>query len=312
MPYRGLVLMATFDFVCVNFRTEHHVAALAQSLDRLAESFPGSRLVVVDCGGAGPTWTPLPDPGALEVEVCDPGANLGFARAANIGFGRTRADAVVFVNPDVQLDVGPMAELLRDGWASNAVAWTGVLRNADGSTQRNTAPVPSLRLQAAEYLLAIDTRLPPVSRARSVGTISGALLCVRAAEFRAVHGFDESYPLYVEDVDLCIRLAERGRLMQLPLPVGMHAGGVSASSAPRETAALLHGARVRFYRQRGSLQGALARATVLTGCALRQVRRRDRTSTDLKMVFRASRSGFALDSLLPPRQEARLDRRATT
>src|SRR5947209_1092600 len=153
--------MATFDFVCVNFRTEHHVAALAQSLDRVAGSLGGGRMVVVDCSGAGPEWTPLANAAALDVEVCDPGSNVGFARAANLGFRKTSADAVVFVNPDVQIDVQAMAQLLRDGWTSDAVAWTGMLRNPDGTAQRNTAPAPSLRLQAAEYLLAIDTRLRP-------------------------------------------------------------------------------------------------------------------------------------------------------
>jgi N-acetylglucosaminyl-diphospho-decaprenol L-rhamnosyltransferase len=299
-----LLAVQGIDFVSVNYRSEDALFRLAESLQGLAATIPGCGLVVVDCSGSADRLKTLRLIGDLPVEIFDPGENVGFARAANLGFRTSRSDVVVFVNPDVEIDPRATRSLLQQGMADGAVAWTGVLHNADGSVQLNTAPPPSLGRQALEYLLGIDTRLAEARHVREVGVISGALLCVRADAFRAIGGFDETFPLYVEDVDLCVRLARLGRLVQFPVPAAIHVGGVSAKTAPRATAALLHASRVRFYRRRSRWAGLIARATVLAGCAARRLLRPGDRSLDMDLLLQATRSSFPLESLLPARTDA--------
>lgn len=47
-------------------------------------------------------------------------------------------------------------------------------------------------------------------RPREVDAVCGVAMAVRAPLYRALGGFDESYEMYFEDVDLCLRAAERG------------------------------------------------------------------------------------------------------
>ena len=39
---------------------------------------------------------------------------------------------------------------------------------------------------------------------------SGALMAIKAGTFRELDGFDESYFMYMEDADLCMRAARKG------------------------------------------------------------------------------------------------------
>src|SRR5205085_1114006 len=61
-----------------------------------------------------------------------------------------------------------------------------------------------------------------------VDWISGACFLARRQVYRAVGGFDESYFMYVEDVDLCWRLGRQGwKVGYDPAGRVVHRGGVS-------------------------------------------------------------------------------------
>jgi GT2 family glycosyltransferase len=57
------------------------------------------------------------------------------------------------------------------------------------------------------------------------------MLC-RTEQVRALGGFDESVPLYLDDMDLCKRLGELGRLRYLSGPTVLHHYSVSAKKQP--------------------------------------------------------------------------------
>lgn len=276
---------------------------LLRVLDELstAESH-GLRIsvTVVDCSGIEKTVAAQIAASSVPTVVIDAGGNVGFGPAANLGVAVGRARVVAFMNPDIALDVPRFADLVRAGASKGAVAWSGILRNSDGTVQRNAAPAPSLCQLSAEYLIGLDTRYPAPEAEREVSVLTGALLLVDRAAFDAAGGFSPQFPLYMEDVDLSERLSKRGRLVHYPIEVARHVGGRSARHAPRETWTLLHASRVAFFARRGALVGTVARWAVLVGLAARAVIRDRRTLPWLHQVVEATARDFPLDRLLPP------------
>lgn len=289
----------SLDVISVNYHSAEEMCRLARDLRGLAAHGVHHRLIVVDCSGE---LTGGGEQG-LWAEVLDPGSNIGFGQACNIGLQCVESDITAFLNPDFSPDPEGFARMARLGRAESAIGWSGVLRNADGTIQRNTAPVFTLWRLALEYLLGIDTSLPPSRLRREVRTISGAVLLVRTSDLRTLGGFDAGYPLYMEDVDLTDRLSRSGLVVQYPVEIGVHVGGRSSAQAPRATTTMLHASRIRWFAGQGRVGGILARTIVVGGCCIRWLllpAKRARLSP--LAIWRAGGRSFALATLLPVRQ----------
>lgn len=292
--------MEAVDVVFVNFRSENDIAASLARLESASLHGLDVTTTVVDCSGmCAEDAVRLQARGGAQVTVIDPGANVGFGPAANIGAARGCSPVLAFLNPDVDLDIEGLAGLIRAGLADRAAGWSGTLRNADGTMQRNAGPSPSLRQLSSEYLLGIDTRYDDPVVKREVAVLTGAVLVVDRQSFDGLGGFAPELPLYMEDVEICRRLADAGRIVQYPIEVGVHAGGRSASHAPRETWLLLHASRVAFFAKEGCVSGVLARAVVLLGVIVRALVRDQHTLAWIPRLVRATAPGFSLASLLP-------------
>ena len=190
--------------------------------------------------------------------------NVGFGPAANQGAAAAPGDVLLFLNPDTRAEKDPFTPLAAgfderhdavalaprlDDASDVSPAWT-----AGSSSPRPLAPpsaedqftfqlrrLPRLSSDVRELLLWEHIR--PNGRARrraryadedrgrpfEVEQAAGAALAVRAAVFRRIGGFDESFvPAWFEDVDLCARLAGEGSILYWPDAVFRHAGGVSS------------------------------------------------------------------------------------
>ena len=65
---------------------------------------------------------------------------------------------------------------------------------------------------------------------RNYSAVTGACCLVRKADYRAVGGFDPSFPLNYNDIDFCLKLRRRGqRIVYQPYAVLTHFEGVSKS-----------------------------------------------------------------------------------
>jgi GT2 family glycosyltransferase len=121
--------------------------------------------------------------------------NVGFARAANELARKGSSPLILFVNPDGDPQVGCFDHL------EAAFAAPDVVAASARSSIRDREPERS-------YLV-------------------GACLAVRRSAFAQVGGFDESFFMYAEDVDLSWKLAELGRLIVCEDAVFVHTGNDS-------------------------------------------------------------------------------------
>jgi GT2 family glycosyltransferase len=135
--------------------------------------------------------------------------NTNFATGSNLAFAASHGARVVFLNNDTEVLPGwlqPMLTALED---DRTIGAQPLLLYEDGSIQTagtlflgsHTLPVHFLSGHPVEDLPASDVlRFPAVT---------AACVALRASDFAAARGFDPVFVNGMEDVDLCLRLAER-------------------------------------------------------------------------------------------------------
>ena len=216
--------------------------------------------------------------------VISTGRNAGYAAAINAGAAAAGPHAdLLILNPDIRLLPGSVRLLIeRLAEASVGVAVPRIL-DEDGTTRWSLRREPSvLRMWSAAVLGG--TLAGRIGQGEMIGDpaiydrdglvewASGAILAV-AARARAVVGdWDESFFLYMEEVDYLRRVRERGfSVAYVPQARAVHLEG-EYSENPR-LSALLAANRIRYHRRHhGPLSTALFRLGVIVGEGLRAVR----------------------------------------
>ena len=189
--------------------TQAMVASLQASLP------PGlaHEIILVDDGSTDGTreWlAPLRAP--FQVVLHD--RNLGYAAATNRGAALARGEFLALLNNDLVLAPGWLEPMLaahhrlgaRAGLVGNvqretrtgAVDHAGIVLNLKGKLEhRRTLPAPPARW------------LAPV---RAVAAVTAACVLLDRALWQQLGGFDERYVNGGEDIDLCLRAREAGRV----------------------------------------------------------------------------------------------------
>jgi N-acetylglucosaminyl-diphospho-decaprenol L-rhamnosyltransferase len=158
---------------------------------------------------------------------------------------RIDAPFVVVANPDVTVSPGATERLVAALISDRTLALAGpTMLDADGSLLQTARAFPSIRRSGVQALAGVmrpGGRAASAYRARNwqraeeryVDWVSGAFFVVRRNAFEAVGGFDERYFMYVEEVDLCWRLARAGwKVAYVKEAVVTHVGGVSGATHP--------------------------------------------------------------------------------
>ena len=162
------------------------------------------------------------------------GENLGFGAAANRGIAHTDAEAVALINTDVEL---------AEDWLEGALAaLADHPRAAAVATKMVTLADPGQLDDTGDFLGRDGAAIQRGKFRRDdggydePGEVWGA--CAGAALYRrdavlAVGGFDERYFMYLEDVDLALRLRMAGWECRYQPVVARHASEGSSRSLSR-------------------------------------------------------------------------------
>jgi len=216
--------------VIPNFNGERWLPGVLESV--AAQTAAPAEVVVVDDGSTDASLTLLATR-FPHVRVVARAANGGFARAANDGIGATTADAVALVNTDVVLD---------PRWLETArTALEGHPGAASVATKLVDLADPELLYDAGDVLRRDGVCEQRGRFERDTGAYdepgevfaacAGAALYRRAA-LATAGGFDERLGMYLEDVDLGLRLQLAGWTCRWePRAVAAHAGEGSGGGA---------------------------------------------------------------------------------
>jgi N-acetylglucosaminyl-diphospho-decaprenol L-rhamnosyltransferase len=143
-------------------------------------------------------------------------ANHGFARAVNEGCRLSQGEWFLLLNPDTTLSEGFLDGVLELADQLAAEPRAGIvgfhLRNGDGSQQLSAGPFPTLASSLARLLLPRSRRkyhAPRAPQRTRVPWVTGCCMLMRRLCVQDLHGLDEEFFLYYEDVDLCLRAREK-------------------------------------------------------------------------------------------------------
>lgn len=179
--------------VVVTYNSAHCLPALGRCLQGVPH------VTVVDNASADGTSAQVADH-IPQARVVSLPANLGFGAANNVAIRQAETEFVYLLNPDCLSEPADIARLVR---TADAFGQASVI--APQLTGRRGALDLSYRWRGDGW----HSRGPHAEAPCCVGFVSGAAMLIRRSALQRVEGFDESFFLYYEDEDLCLRLLDQ-------------------------------------------------------------------------------------------------------
>jgi len=274
----------------------------AEALRRLLDTDQGCEVHLLVRDNASSDGTPeiLRDR-VPEADVDAGTENLGFAAGVNTLLARATAPWVLLLNSDAWPEpgaIGIMVEAAEKHPRAAAVA--ARLERPDGTLEHSTFPFPSIRIAAT--MAFMRERLPQAraeelmlegawmhDEARAVDWAVGAALLIRREALQAIGPLDESFFMYVEDVEWCWRATRKGwQIWFEPAAVVRHVGNASGAKRYGHQRTRVYMANTyRFYRREHGAPSAIAyRALNLIGSGRRYLAARLKGDKEMARYWR--------------------------
>lgn len=252
------------SIIIVNYNTSEYIKNCINSVNRFEKDFELEFIIVDNHSEDKHYLKELTDTfGNVSIVYLD--SNKGFAYANNRGFEASSGECILILNPDIEFTESVIGNLIEKLNETNAGAIGVRLHGIDGKLQEKyyqqypnffqylffysifSKPFiksAKLRKKYLNFQLSEDTE-----NLQKVSQIPGAFIFLKREIYKEAGGFDESYFLFFEDVDLCYRIAKKRDLYIAGAKI-RHAG---ASSMRINTNYRIYGyfivSFVNFYRK---------------------------------------------------------------
>jgi GT2 family glycosyltransferase len=229
-PHRLKIMPAersTFPAISIIIPTRDAPELLERCLKSISEktSYPELEVIVMDNETTNEDALRLMEEYPVRrIEFPDP---FNFSRANNLGADSAAGEFLLFLNNDTEIvaedwlqqllyyaeqpDVGAVGALLL--YENRTVQHAGVALGMRGTADHTMRGFPS----------DVDGYAGSLACAREVSAVTAACLMMRKSLFLEVGGFNEHFFTAYQDVDLCLRLRDRGlRIIYTPRAVVVH------------------------------------------------------------------------------------------
>jgi len=245
--------------ICIVFHPGAELEDFATSLKGASAS--PVELVLVDNGTDDTVTRAVAE--AHGARVLRPGINLGYGGGANAGADDADTPWIVVANSDLVWGPGSLDEMIEAAARHPRAGALGpALLNPDGTVYPSARELPSLTQGAGHALFTRVWPGNPWTRAyqqrqqlaggeRTAGWLSGACLLLRREAFEQVGGFDSSYFMFFEDLDLGERLGKAGwENVYVPSARVTHVGGTSWRERPARMISAHHASAAQYLCRR--------------------------------------------------------------
>lgn len=182
----------------------------------IAHTRPGSfEILLVDNGTDG--TAEVVSAAFPEVRIVPSQGNIGFGRGNNLLASHANGEYLLLLNPDTQLIDPAIDRLLAFAQSEpSAAAWGGLSTYPNGALDGgNFLAIPSIGgvLRETFGLGGTDARraeLETLSMPKQVDVLCGGFMLISRSAWDTLGGFDPSFLLYAEEIDLFTRLRALG------------------------------------------------------------------------------------------------------
>jgi GT2 family glycosyltransferase len=166
-------------------------------------------IIVVDDASTDATQRLLGDY-QERIRVVTHATNTGFAGACNDGAAAASGEYLVFLNNDTIPQPGWLDALVRHAESHPAAAAVASKLLFPNDTIQHAGVVICQDYNTRHLYSGFPADHPAVNKSRRFQVVTAASVLVRQGAFEQVGGFDTAFRNGFEDVDLCLRLGERG------------------------------------------------------------------------------------------------------
>lgn len=232
-------MIPTLDIIIVNWNSGNLLSKCIDSINNANDnSFCLNRIVIIDNASNDGSLDNLENMN-LPLTIIKNEQNLGFAKACNQGAKASKADYLLFLNPDTRLFKNslkePIAFMQRK--ENEFIGIIGVqLIDEMNNVSRTCSRYPNT-FSFVYMSLGLDRLFPKIfpghfmadwnhRESKTVDQVMGAFFFVRRDLFEKLNGFDERFFVYFEDLDFSLRVKKNGyKIYYLSTAQVFHKGG---------------------------------------------------------------------------------------
>lgn len=222
--------MDKISIIIVTFNSAKTIKICLDSIIKFSSDY---EIIIVDNNSEDSTCEIIQHFGK-RIKLIKAGANLGFAKANNLGVKSASEEYLIFLNPDTRiLEKDSLDKLKLNLQINPEYGLIGPkLIYPDGSIQPRVRNLPTVFRALKEYIFGekneYDFYSPDCETLCEVESIIGACFIIKKELFKKVGGFNDKYFMYFEDLELCKEVRALGlKIGYLPDVTIEHAEGKS-------------------------------------------------------------------------------------
>jgi GT2 family glycosyltransferase len=213
-----------FSVIIVNYNTVNLTRNCLNSLLEYS-NLHNLEFIVVDNASSDDSFAVLNKEFGARIKLIKNSINIGFGAANNLGAFEAKGDILLLLNSDTLLKMDIFSVLEKTFVNEKIGIASPILLLANGQQQ----PHASGKIPSLKTLLFERGKISFLND--NLDWVSGAALAIRRSVFEKITGFDESFFMYFEDIDLCKRVKSLGyEVVLCPEAFLTHFGGASLGS----------------------------------------------------------------------------------
>jgi GT2 family glycosyltransferase len=254
------------DIIIVNWNSGNHLKNCVQSILSDTNDPYLNSIIIIDNNSNDASYSQLPI--CPKIKIIKNTTNLGFAKAANIGFKASSSAYVLLLNPDTIISNDTLNNCIDFLSKNQIIDVLGVKHlNMNGDVVHSCTKFPK-PLNFVYNSIGLSKILPhvfesatsmPISAhlsSKMVDHIIGAFMFMRKEIFESVGYFDERFFVYKEDLDFSQRLSKKNGISYYNSEISIvHIGGGTTEKVKSFRLALSIKSNIQYAKKHFSIFG---------------------------------------------------------